>query len=102
MTNYAKYADLVDAVAARQMTESDAKIVASRRDASAANMECEFGRVSAYENRVRFQIGTNMPTKGQGHKTIGARFHGKAAKQARGAGYGNYKFERLYRNPKAL
>ena len=102
MTNYSKHADLAADVAANRLSDADARIIASRRDATAARMECEFERVSGYERSVRNRFGSNVATKGKGHKTLGARQHGKAAKQARGAGYGDYRMERLYRNPTAL
>lgn len=91
---YAKHADLVEAVNAGTLTAFNASHIAFNRKLAAEEMEGDFERVYRTERRV----GSNrLNVKGFGHKTLGAKNHGKAAMPVRGSGYGNARCERLYR-----
>ncbi len=92
--------DLQNAVVVEgSISLADAKIIAANRERAAAEMEGDFERVYRTESRVRVSCGngSRLNLKGYGHRTIGAKTHGKVALPVRGSGYGNPKAERLHR-----
>ena len=83
------------------MSQLNEGAIAARRAQLEAEFEGEFDRWAATESRVRRSVGTNMFTKGRGHRTIGAKAHGKSSRPVSGTGYGNYRNERLHRTYRA-
>lgn len=95
--SFAMYADLRIDVKSGVLSVTDANDIAQKRLKLECGMEEEEHRIDSYERRVRRQLGTNAATKGLGHRTLGAKTHGKAMIGLAGAGYGRYSSERLAR-----
>src|SRR4051812_40305793 len=94
---FQNYQDLAADVASGALSVADADDIAQKRQTLECGMEAEEYRIASNERRVRRQIGTNAATKGLGHRTLGAKTHGKAMIGLSGAGYGRYSSERLAR-----
>jgi hypothetical protein len=90
-----QFDDLRLDVAIGRLTPTDANAIANKRALADFRDAEDAQRVSEIAARVRARFGGNVATKGKGYKTVGARNHGKAAVQVRGAGLGRYGAERL-------
>jgi hypothetical protein len=99
---FAEYADLRIDVASGALSADDANEIAAKRQRLEIGMDEEEHRVASYERSARREVGNNIATKGRGHKTLGARNHGKAMVGLSGAGYGRYSSERLLRIPNGV
>jgi hypothetical protein len=99
---FQNYQDLAADVASGALTVADADDIAQKRQRLECGMDEEEHRLSSYERTARREVGNNVATKGRGHKTLGARNHGKAMVGLSGAGYGRYSSERLLRIPNGV
>jgi hypothetical protein len=87
-----------DAVINGYLSLDDAREIATKRALLEGAFEADLDACDATEQRVRRTCGSQqLNCKGLGARTLGAKAHGKAALPASGAGYGNYRRERLHR-----
>ena len=99
---FAEYADLRIDVASNVLSADDANDIAQKRLKLECGMDEEEHRIASYERTARREVGSNVATKGLGHRTLGAKTHGKAMVGLSGAGYGRYSSERLLRIPNGV
>jgi len=84
------------------LTVADYIEINERRAQLEAAMEAECDHLVSTQTRVRRECGSPLlNSKGFGHRTIGAKQHGKVAMPVRGSGYGRYDAERLWRRQTA-
>ena len=96
--NVARYVDLLAALVQGEISFPEAERLAAERFIKETGMDEEEYRISRFEAESRKRTsGGNIPTKGVGHKTAGAKGHGKATVCVAGSGYGRDSAARLYR-----
>jgi hypothetical protein len=93
---FASHIDLVTDVFSGKLTQSEANEIADKRLLLGCGMDSDFARQSSYEAKTRRAIGQNIATKGMGHRSLGAKSHGKSTVCVAGSGYGRYDAERLH------
>ena len=95
--SFMSHDDLIADVASNRLTAADANAIADKRTKLEWGMDAEEYRVSRFERASRkATAGGNVHTKGMGHRSLGAKSHGKATVCVSGSGYGRYDAERLH------